>query len=227
MTRNDQRQKEPNWKGWAIGVGLFAIILVLGFAGVLIGITWPIEEMSVAKAGVFGDSFGALNTLFSGLAFAGLVITLLMQRYELKLQREDIRETRREIRTQNFESTFFQMVRLHNDIVGAMRADYQVKRNTEDSPYIEDVPVTGRDCFLEYKRRLEFWVCYFGTCKQDLPGISQAYDGFWRANQQALGHYFRHLYRIFKFIDEEGVNDKHRYSGIARAPLSDLELLLL
>ena len=36
----------------------------------------------------FGEMFGSVNTLFSGLAFAGVIYTILLQRHELELQRE-------------------------------------------------------------------------------------------------------------------------------------------
>ena len=57
-------------------------------------LTWPISELSINKSGVFGDSFGALTALFSGLAFAGMIVTILLQGRELKLQRRDIRKNR-------------------------------------------------------------------------------------------------------------------------------------
>ena len=38
--------------------------------------------------GQLGDMFGAVNSLFSGLAFAGLIVTLILQRKDLNLQRE-------------------------------------------------------------------------------------------------------------------------------------------
>lgn len=38
--------------------------------------------------GLFGDSFGAVNALFSGLAFAGLIVTILLQRDDLRTQQE-------------------------------------------------------------------------------------------------------------------------------------------
>lgn len=41
--------------------------------------------------GVFGDSFGWVNSLFSALAFAGVLLMLWMQRYELQLQREEMK----------------------------------------------------------------------------------------------------------------------------------------
>jgi hypothetical protein len=44
---------------------------------------------SWTEKGTFGDSFGALNTLFSGLAFAGLLITILIQKEELKDQKNE------------------------------------------------------------------------------------------------------------------------------------------
>jgi hypothetical protein len=47
--------------------------------------------------GTFGDSFGAINSLFSGLAFAGVIFTILLQRRELSLQREELNLTRKEL----------------------------------------------------------------------------------------------------------------------------------
>lgn len=44
--------------------------------------------------GLFGDSFGSINALFSGLALAGVIYTLVLQRYELELQRKELETTR-------------------------------------------------------------------------------------------------------------------------------------
>jgi hypothetical protein len=75
-------------------VGVF--VLVIGYALLLLFIMWPIGEFSVSNAGVFGDSFGILTSLFSGLAFSGMIITILLQRDELRLQRYELIENRRE-----------------------------------------------------------------------------------------------------------------------------------
>lgn len=55
------------------------------------------------KSGTFGDTFGALNAIFSALTFSGLIITLLIQREELRnqrtelvLQRQEMKDTRKE-----------------------------------------------------------------------------------------------------------------------------------
>ena len=53
---------------------------------------------SPEQRGMFGDSYGALNSLFSGLAFAGVIIAILLQRKELILQREELALTRAELK---------------------------------------------------------------------------------------------------------------------------------
>lgn len=87
--------------------------------------------------GTFGDSFGALNALFSGLAFAGLIVTLIMQKDELSMQREELDEAKQELRQQSiefkkqnktlklqrFESTFFNMLNLQETITRNLHYD--------------------------------------------------------------------------------------------------------
>jgi len=48
--------------------------------------------------GQFGDLFGGVNALFTGLAFAGLVFTILLQRKDLKIQSNELRLTREELK---------------------------------------------------------------------------------------------------------------------------------
>ena len=50
--------------------------------------------------GQLGDLFGGINALFAGLAFAALVVAMMMQREELKLQREELEATRTEVKRQ-------------------------------------------------------------------------------------------------------------------------------
>jgi hypothetical protein len=47
--------------------------------------------------GFFGDMFGGLNTLFSGLAFAVIAYSIFQQREELALQREELALQRQEM----------------------------------------------------------------------------------------------------------------------------------
>jgi len=68
-----------------IGAGLGCLMLALWLSWVLI---WLLVD-DWAAAGQFGDAFGAINALFTGLALAGVIIAMLMQREELKLLRKE------------------------------------------------------------------------------------------------------------------------------------------
>lgn len=86
---------------------VFGVVLMVGIYGALVlFLTWPISEFSVAKAGTFGDSFGFTTSLFSGLAFAGIVFTILLQRQELT-------ESREIFRIQRFEGSFYRLLGLY------------------------------------------------------------------------------------------------------------------
>lgn len=45
------------------------------------------------NASVYGDSFGALNAVFSGLAFAGVIVTVLIQMEELRATRDELKKS--------------------------------------------------------------------------------------------------------------------------------------
>ncbi|MDP3896776.1 MAG: putative phage abortive infection protein, partial [Mesorhizobium sp.] len=174
------------------------------------------------KAGQFGDQFGWINALFSGFAFAGIIVTILLQRTELALQRKELRLTRdemskstaqlaeqsRAISKQNFESTFFQLVGLHNDIV----------KNVQKGKLV------GRDCLRNIYYSME------ATRNAGFKRVVEVLE----MERQHIGHYFRNLYRIYKFVDEtflrDGQTDFEKakfYTGIIRAQLSQLELTLV
>ena len=51
----------------------------------------------IAASGQFGDMFGTVNALFSGLAFLGVIYAIVLQREELQLQRKELELTRKEL----------------------------------------------------------------------------------------------------------------------------------
>ena len=57
---------------------------------------WIYPTMS--SRGLFGDMFGGINALFSGLAFLGVIYTVILQMAELKLQRKELKMTRVELK---------------------------------------------------------------------------------------------------------------------------------
>lgn len=91
---NEKFSKKRTMKTKNIFLLAFATILVIWTAYPFLisnAIVKPLlPNNNWAKLGTIGDSFGALNTLFSGLALAGLAVTISLQASELrKLQRKE------------------------------------------------------------------------------------------------------------------------------------------
>lgn len=191
--------------------------------------------------GTFGDMFGAVNALFSGLAFAGLIITLIMQHEELKLQRQELQQTNAELegqkkefeeqnktlKVQRFENTLFNMLSQQQEITNNLHYE------KNDSNYNE---AKGRDTFeLFYERKITRYS--YGSGDNDtygVKGLIQEKDDIHAYSKlkdiRFFDHYFRHLYRIFKYIYDSKLiddKDKYEYAAIVRAQLSEYELLML
>ncbi|MCM3632949.1 hypothetical protein [Paenibacillus camelliae] len=118
-------EKVVNWLKNNIGY-LFVIIFVIWIAyGIIMFIAFGKE--AIKNAGTFGDMFGAINALFTGLALVGVIVSNIYQREELKLQRIELRESRKELKRnadeiteqrknmqlQRFETTFFNLISMY------------------------------------------------------------------------------------------------------------------
>lgn len=78
-------------------------------------------SLTIEKLGQAGDYFGLLSTLFTGLAFAGLVITILLQREDFKQQKIDSdRKT--------FENNFYELLRLRDKVIDSINKSTYFKK---------------------------------------------------------------------------------------------------
>src|SRR5687767_3677259 len=103
---------------------MFGSVLLLWLFCLLVMLNLFEGENRWASRGQLGDMFGAVNALFSGLAFGGIIITILLQKEELKLQRKELRDTRKvfenqsgTLSVQRFENTFFKLLDLHKEVI--------------------------------------------------------------------------------------------------------------
>lgn len=78
------------------GVFIKLIVLVI-LLWLLSGILIIVFMDNWSDRGTFGDLFGAVNALFSGLAFAALIYTIVLQRDEIKQNKEEIVLNRKEL----------------------------------------------------------------------------------------------------------------------------------
>ena len=198
-----------------IAIGIVTLWLAFTAGIYAIGGSWP-------ERGTIGDSFGAVNALFSGLAFGGVIIAIVLQGQELKSQRVEFRH-------QAFESAFFQLLRLHVDILQSL----SVQLNPNGEVY------RARQAFTMALGEVEGM--YSDAVSDDAPhdkrlrAANVLYLSVCHSPTADFGHYFRNLYHIVKFIHEtpielEGLSEdsaKRRYTGFVRAQLSQDELGLL
>ena len=101
--------------------------------------------------GTFGDKFGFINSLFSGLALTGIIISIYFQQYELKLQRKELADTRNEFKDQNFQTTFFNLLKTQRNLADEINCDIWNIRNYEKEN-VENV--SGRKFFTQSKIEL-------------------------------------------------------------------------
>lgn len=82
-------------------ISTLLVWIVVGFAPFLL-YRWEVfsEPMLPDKLGEFGDAFGFTNTFFSGLAFGGVIIAIVLQTIELRYQRQEIRRANKEYHEQ-------------------------------------------------------------------------------------------------------------------------------
>lgn len=232
MEQNSKQEKK-DYKSYII----WAVVIVIA----LWGLSWLFIWLGFSKGddrGTFGDMFGAVNALFSGLAFAGLIVTLLFQKEELGLQRKELAQTREELKNQRlefeeqnktlklqrFENTFFNMLSLQQEIVSNIR----FKGNLEEFGCGYGCENSNRMNIIDTSGREVFNVIYTYLIKDKIKtnGI-ESYSECTEISK--FDHYFRHLYRIIKFVQnsELTLKEKYAYTSIVRAQLSDYELAML
>lgn len=176
------------------------------------------------ERGQFGDMFGAVNALFSGLAFAGLIITLIQQREELSLQRNELKQTRDEFKEQNktmkrqrFENTFFNLMSLHQNITDNL--EYKVTfLGTVD----ETNALKGREIFKHRYQRKSKSLFRISLHCGDENARELLNNGYFDVFNQYL-HFFE---GILRFIDESDLlenEERLQYTIMLRNTLSDYE----
>ena len=211
--------RHTNWfrqhKPWII----FAIAVIFIIAVCLLFVCFMKEQpWGMDKRGQFGDMFGVLGAVFSGLAFAGLIVTLIQQHDDLKLQREDLRLQRQEIAQTNlelalqrkemeeqnktimlqrFENTFFNMLKNQMEIRDDIK--YDIYKGNEAIDKIYQI------------------------------GLSQIRKQGYNATfiKMFMSHFYRHLIQTLKMIntaDFLSCQEKYYYAEVLSSHMSFSEL---
>lgn len=185
----------------------------------------------------FGDTAGWINGIFSAMAFAGVIYAIFMQRDELELQRVELIETRNELsaqreefriqndtlKRQRFENTFFNMLQIQQQITDNITFSYTINKENfgwqsdHSKPHYSEVKVecSGREVFRTAFEEAPHYASEDDNASYsgmrwllDAEGIAGYENSF---TPSYFDHYFRHLYRMLKFVAiSQLINDGER-----------------
>lgn len=216
---------------------LIWLIVVVAICAAYLFVMFMWFPGSMEKRGQFGDMFGFLGALFSGLAFAGLIVTIRQQRDDLKNQRDEIELQREDLKAQT-EALKLQKeeIRQTNEELKLQREEMKVQNKTimlqrfettffnmlktlsnvrDDVKYTNGLQVYGGNEAIE--RMYQIAVSYTeGGNGYNIPLF-----------KQYMAHYFRHLIQTLKIISTANflsIQEKYYYTDILSSHMSIYEL---
>jgi|ERR1017187_4274403 hypothetical protein len=219
---------------------------------------------SLTNLSSIGSYFqGAVGSLWALAGLMFIYVAFLGQRLQLAKQDEELETQQRNFALQQFENGFFQLLNLHHDIAREMHQIITSHIGFYSSGDISPKHEHGRHLFEnwynELKAKLDsvdnlsrlqaMLVSQNNSHKKKLEikreFVKDIYKTqFYKNHQGELGHYFRNLYHLFKYVNncdvlkdtsdifkdkdnEQTTKNKRRYTSMARAQLSQYELALL
>ena len=186
---------------------------------------------TLANIGAVGDFIGGTTVAFlTASSVVLLLATIIMQRKEIKISQQSIEElvkqtessikqaeearketqiTNDTMKKQQFETTFFNMLNLLQQIVNNMR----ITENREDE---KEYVYIGREVIkrlrMIYEKIFSFNPPSNNYIKQ--TELDELYKGFHDGFGNEISHYVRFNYRIVKFIVNSIANDENEQKKI-------------
>ena len=157
---------------------------------------------------------------------------LELTRNELKNSATALEEQAKLLAVQSFETTFFNMLELHNNILKSIEHNpnkswrlFHKEFNPVTRVYTENLDSSGSRAIYSLTKQLGSLISNDRTGNNAL----QVFDIIFAYENQSFGSFFRNLYQVLKLI-QSNTNDYEthkKYSNILRAQLSNQELSLL
>lgn len=222
---------------------------------VLWSINLIVGGSSWSERGVFGDTFGAVNSLFSAFAFIGIAYSISLQRDEARASNKeriaaqnDAQYHRENSSLQRFETTFFQMFTAFNSAVDDIEKQVveYVDPETNAPTDVHSAPPVkvnktykGRDCFpIILKRFLGIYgrdgvrMSFDDIPKatdRDYTRFNQAYYELLNTEKDSVRRYLRSVAIIIMFIERADIADAEKlfYFNFFRSQLTKDESTLL
>ena len=206
MSKKFGSLKKAGW--WILGVFVGSLVLsALMLWVALFFYEWSPSWVTIEK-GEFGDSFGPVNALFSGLAFLGVIVAIILQGRELTLQREELKGQRSVMQKESFERTFFQLLEMIEEKYNSVMSYSPTSGRSKGAEVFDSIPQEWSKIGAEVIEMSEF--------KK-------------RVASMAVKPYFLLLLKILRFVDEADFceDEKEFYSDILRDQMKENELQAL
>lgn len=237
MTNNKENKQSDKksidtkkWTWWAV---VIVLLLYFGYFSAM----YLLFPGNLERRGQFGDMFGALGTLFSGLAFAGLIITILQQREDLKNQRDEISLQREDLEKQT-EALQLQREEIAqtNEELKLQRKEMEEQNKTIMLQRFENTFFNMLDMQMRIYNQVRYktvgdilygdeaFVHYFSHYRVNAKNID-----FTKIYIGELDHYNRHLTQILKLVDQTDFlskEEKNNYVGMLISHMSYHELTM-
>lgn len=185
--------------------------------------------------GQFGDFVGGLlNPAIGALTVYLLLVSVYIQRKELRSSIAEMKESNKSLILQDVRQTFFTWLNSYREIVGGSEgrdllrdaAHTYIYAHNMTSVFNRKIRATERDYHItqfhdhgippeEIKEELKVFMMV-------------KWEQLYKKQAHHIGAMFRTLYRLIRWIDEQDDNvlspaEKYQYISIARAQLSDIE----
>lgn len=185
---------------------------------------------SFVNTGAFGDSWGALTSIFSALGFCGILITLKQQSDSMIRFEEDSKKREKSEKIRDFENSFFNMLNLLQVIINDMKTLGKNKESVKVGRAVFVYYYNGFKTSSNHETTLNLSKNFnSGELALESVIFSDAFESYFTSRSANFSHYYRFLYNMFKFITEADVPElsKKKYTSILRAQISNYELLIL
>lgn len=203
---------------------LLVFILIIGVICCFPSWLTQSGKLDFRETGQIGDTIGGIMGPFVAIAAAILTFFAFWVQYKANEQQ------RKDIALERFESNLFELIHVQQDIVNNLNF-------TEKKGDTNIIQVQGRDVFQYAYEDYNFGRDGEYENTPIIVGVKTLME-YQNVNKYTdlkelgcLDHYFRHLYRVIKYIDESKVvaedKQKYEYTCIVRASLSQYELIML
>ena len=226
----------------------FWIIIVLVSPYVITNIEF-FEQFE--STGTIGDTIGGIMNPLVTIIAVWLTYKAFLIQYEAnENQKEAFQQQQLDLRIQRFENIFFEQVNIFQNLVKDLYFSNKTHllslKPTLTPELCHDVKIYGHEVFKWLYEEVEYPGLVDEKGKEFFPWLKGVRDLFEKLSDNSkiyeqnitisvLDHYFRFLYRIFKYIYEnrellnrDGFkNGEYKYASIVRSLLSEYELVFL